>query len=137
MPNTRRFEFHVTKDLDAKIDAWRRQHPDLPDRSKAARLLIQQGIDADADAVEPGASDVPRNSPASPAPVAKTVHNAPWRAASIRPGQTIACNVQIDQALSAKIRWLIKQDDRVKRDFVETALNQYVAAEMARLGVKP
>jgi hypothetical protein len=136
MPDTRRFEFHVTKELDAKIDAWRRQHPDLPDRSKAARLLIQQGIDADADAGEPGASIAYREALPAPPP-AKPIKDPPWRAANIQQGNTIACNVQIDQALSAKIRWLLKQNDRVKRDFVETALNQYVAAEMARLGVKP
>lgn len=136
MPDTRRFEFHVTKDLDAKIDAWRRQHPDLPNRSKAARLLIERGIDADADAEEPGAS---KASPAALAalPPVKSIKDPPWRAATIHAGATVACNVQIDQALSAKIKWLLRQNERVKREFVESALNQYVAAEMAKLGVKP
>lgn len=136
MPDTRRFEFHVTKELDARIDAWRRQHPDLPDRSKAARLLIQQGIDADTAPEEPSASMASQAALAAPPP-AKPLKDPPWRAATIRPGRTVACNVQIDEALSAKMKWLLKQNERVKREFVEAALNEYVAAEMAKLGVKP
>lgn len=137
MPDTRRFEFHVTKDLDAKIDAWRRQHPDLPDRSKAARLLIQQGIDADADAELPGASKVPPDAPGATAPEAKALKDAPWRAASVRSDRNIACNVQINEPLDLKMKWLLKRTERGKREFVEAAFTEYVAAEMARLGVKP
>lgn len=126
MPDTRRFEFHVAMDLDAKIDAWRRQQPDLPNRSKAARLLIQRGLEADAPAA-----------PAAALPKAKALKDAPWRAESVQPDRTIACNVQINEPLDVKMKWLLKRTERGKREFVEAAFTEYVAQEMARLGVKP
>jgi metal-responsive CopG/Arc/MetJ family transcriptional regulator len=43
MKNTR-FEMKVPEDLLARVDDWRRQHPDLPNRSEAIRRLIEAGL---------------------------------------------------------------------------------------------
>jgi hypothetical protein len=43
---TERFEMRATTELLARIDEWRRQQPDLPNRSEAIRRLIDAGLSA-------------------------------------------------------------------------------------------
>jgi hypothetical protein len=45
----------MPKSLQRRIDEWRRGHPDLPSRARAARLLLNAALDAD---------PPPRNAPA-------------------------------------------------------------------------
>ena len=34
----------ITEDMEAAIDAWRRQQPDLPSRSEAIRRLVEKAL---------------------------------------------------------------------------------------------
>ncbi|GGJ04638.1 hypothetical protein GCM10011320_09420 [Neoroseomonas lacus] len=141
MPETRRFEFHVSKELDDNLDAWRRRHPDLPDRSKAARLLIQRGIEADGVAEPPRLEAVPIHKPIPtltppPTPTAKPWRDAPWNAASVRDDRTIPCNARINERIHVQLDWLLGATRRAKREVVEAALSQYLAQEIAKHGIK-
>jgi hypothetical protein len=39
-----RLEIRLPPDLAARIDRWRRDQPDLPNRAEAARRLIELGL---------------------------------------------------------------------------------------------
>lgn len=41
---TERFQMRVSPDFLAKIDDWRRQQPDLPNRSEAIRRLVELAL---------------------------------------------------------------------------------------------
>lgn len=42
---TETITLRVTPELRAKIRDWRRNHPDLPDESKAIRLMIEMAVE--------------------------------------------------------------------------------------------
>ena len=42
--HTERFQMRVPAEFLAKIDEWRRQQPDLPNRSEAIRRLVEQAL---------------------------------------------------------------------------------------------
>jgi len=39
-----RLEMRVSSDFLQKIDAWRREQPDLPPRAEAIRRLVEMGL---------------------------------------------------------------------------------------------
>lgn len=43
---TRRLQIPAPDSLIAKVDAWRRDHPDLPSRADAFRQLVELGLAA-------------------------------------------------------------------------------------------
>jgi len=45
-PSVRKVAVIAPSDLLARVDAYRRQRPDLPNRSEALRTLIELGLDA-------------------------------------------------------------------------------------------
>ena len=42
---TETITLRVTPELRAKIKEWRRNHPDMPDESKAIRLMIETAVE--------------------------------------------------------------------------------------------
>lgn len=42
-----KFQFAISNEMDGKIAAWRRQQPDLPNRSEAIRRLVETGLFAE------------------------------------------------------------------------------------------
>jgi metal-responsive CopG/Arc/MetJ family transcriptional regulator len=42
--HTQRFQMRVPSDFLVKIDEWRRQQPDLPNRSEAIRRLVELAL---------------------------------------------------------------------------------------------
>jgi hypothetical protein len=42
-----RFELRLTPEKWAEVDEWRRRQPDLPNRAKAIRRLIDAGLGAE------------------------------------------------------------------------------------------
>jgi hypothetical protein len=42
-----KFQFAITREMNAAIADWRRQQADLPNRSEAIRRLVQRGLVAD------------------------------------------------------------------------------------------
>lgn len=135
MTERRRFEFHASKELIAQLDAWRSRHPDLPDRSKAARLLIQRGIEADkmVPAPTPDATVAEKVVPAS---TAKPWRDAPWNSASVQENRTIACNARINERLHEQLKWILEETGRAKREVIESALDQYLEHEIRKRGIK-
>jgi metal-responsive CopG/Arc/MetJ family transcriptional regulator len=57
MKNTR-FEMKTPEALLARVDDWRRQQPDLPNRSEAIRRLIEAGL-SNGGGVGQGKTDMP------------------------------------------------------------------------------
>jgi hypothetical protein len=47
---TERLQIVATKEWVKRLDDWRRRHPDLPNRSAAIRMLVEDAIDAEAKA---------------------------------------------------------------------------------------
>jgi len=45
-PKPIRFELRLQPKLSRQIDEWRRQQPDLPSKSEAARRLIEIGLES-------------------------------------------------------------------------------------------
>jgi len=43
----RTFQMRVRKSFMDKIDAWRREQPDLPVQAEAIRRLVEKGLEAD------------------------------------------------------------------------------------------
>lgn len=43
---TERVQFMISGEMARRIDAYRRHHPDLPNRSEACRHLIEAGLKA-------------------------------------------------------------------------------------------
>jgi hypothetical protein len=43
----RTFQMRVKKSFTDKVDAWRRQQPDLPPLAEAIRRLVEKGLEAD------------------------------------------------------------------------------------------
>jgi hypothetical protein len=43
----RTFQMRVRKSFTDKVDAWRRQEPDIPPLAEAIRRLVEKGIEAD------------------------------------------------------------------------------------------
>jgi hypothetical protein len=71
---TVRFEMKVPEDLLVRVDDWRRQQPDLPNRSEAMRRLIEAGVTANPGAdgsAAPGGSE-PRSTRKSASPKTAT-----------------------------------------------------------------
>lgn len=44
---TERIQIVATERWTKRVDDWRRKHPDMPNRSKAIRLLVEIGLDKD------------------------------------------------------------------------------------------
>jgi len=44
---TQRFEMRVSKSFLEQVDDWRRNHPDLPSRANAIRILVERAIEAE------------------------------------------------------------------------------------------
>lgn len=44
---TERIQIVATERWTKRVDEWRRKHPDMPNRSKAIRLLVEQALDAE------------------------------------------------------------------------------------------
>jgi hypothetical protein len=44
---SRTFQMRVRKSFMDKIDAWRREQPDLPVQAEAIRRLVELGLEAD------------------------------------------------------------------------------------------
>jgi hypothetical protein len=63
-----KFMFGISHEMDEAISAWRREQPDLPNRSEAIRRLIQIGLRTAAETVVPGVGSEPsREKPRSEA----------------------------------------------------------------------
>jgi hypothetical protein len=43
---TERIQIVATERWTKRVDDWRRKHPDMPNRSKAIRLLVELALDA-------------------------------------------------------------------------------------------
>jgi hypothetical protein len=74
---TLRFEMKVPEDLLVRVDDWRRQQPDLPNRSEAVRRLTEAGLTAKPgtkDSSAPGGSEP--TSTRKPAATSRTAPNA-------------------------------------------------------------
>lgn len=44
---TERIQIVATERWAKRVDEWRRKQPDMPNRSKAIRLLVEQALDGD------------------------------------------------------------------------------------------
>lgn len=44
---SRTFQMRVRKSFMDKIDAWRREQPDIPVQAEAIRRLVEKGLEAD------------------------------------------------------------------------------------------
>jgi metal-responsive CopG/Arc/MetJ family transcriptional regulator len=44
-----RFEMRAPAELLSRVDEWRREQPDIPNRSEAIRRLIEAGLEAAVD----------------------------------------------------------------------------------------
>lgn len=133
MTDSRRFEFHIPNELDDRIKVWRSRHPDLPNRSEAARLLLQRGLEADTPAPEAAGSPVEKM---TPVPTTMVWRDAPWNAAAVKADRTVACNSRINERLDAQMKWLLAQTGRAKRELIEAALSQYLRDEIEKRGIK-
>lgn len=43
---TERIQIVATERWAKRVDDWRRKHPDMPNRSAAIRMLVEQALDA-------------------------------------------------------------------------------------------
>lgn len=135
MTETRRFEFHISKELDAQFNAWRGGQPDLPGRSEAARLLIHRGIQAD-NAVAAIAPDATVADHTAPASTATPWRDAPWNAATVREDGDVPCNARIRERTHLQLEWLRTETGRAKREIVDEALTQYLKEQIEKRGIK-
>jgi hypothetical protein len=46
MPNDKQFQMRVSAEFLAKLDAWRREQPDLPARAEAIRRLVDTALES-------------------------------------------------------------------------------------------
>lgn len=44
---TERIQIVATARWSKRVDDWRRKHPDMPNKSAAIRMLVEQALDAD------------------------------------------------------------------------------------------
>jgi hypothetical protein len=59
--NDQRLSIGVSRNLLRSIDEWRRQHPDLPSRAGAARMILEAGA-----RIPPAGSVDPKPQPKQP-----------------------------------------------------------------------
>jgi hypothetical protein len=50
--STERVQIVATARWMKRVDDWRRRHPDLPNRSAAIRMLVEEALDAEATTYE-------------------------------------------------------------------------------------
>jgi hypothetical protein len=48
-----KFQFAITREMDAAIADWRRKQEDLPNRSQAIRRLVERGLASESNVEKP------------------------------------------------------------------------------------